>query len=138
LLAHLKISMTVAIFETSPYISERLIDLIAEKNGDIDFQKYTKRTEAVEYLRNPLPGTILMDVRFVGSQFEEMFNQFRKNENITLIVMHQVMDEQTREKYQAIGADHLVDLYHDFEKIPALIREIRTKITYENNEGTRF
>ena len=92
--------MTVAIFETSPYISERLIDLIAEKNGDIDFQKYTKRTEAVEYLRNPLPGTILMDVRFVGSQFEEMFNQFRKNENITLIVMHQVMDEQTREKYQ--------------------------------------
>lgn len=119
--------MTVAIFETSPYISERLIDLIAEKNKDVVFKKYSTRAEAVEYLRHPLPGTILMDVRFVGSQFEEMFRQYESNAATCLIVMHQVMDEQTREKYLAVGADHLVDLYHDFEKIPALISVIRKK-----------
>lgn len=116
--------MTVAIFETSPYISERLVDLIAEKNEDVVFKKYSNRSEAVEYLRNPLPGAILMDVRFVGSYFEQVFDQYKSNTDTRLIVMHQVMDEPTREKYLAIGTDHLVDLYHDFEKIPALIREI--------------
>lgn len=116
--------MTVAIFETSPYISERLVDLIAEKNEGVVFKKYSNRSEAVEYLRNPLPGAILMDVRFVGSYFEQVFDQYKSNTDTRLIVMHQVMDEPTREKYLAIGTDHLVDLYHDFEKIPALIREI--------------
>jgi DNA-binding NarL/FixJ family response regulator len=116
--------MTVAIFETSPYISERLVDLIAEKNEGVVFKKYSNRSEAVEYLRNPLPGAILMDVRFVGSYFEQVFDQYKSNTDTRLIVMHQVMDELTREKYLAIGTDHLVDLYHDFEKIPALIREI--------------
>jgi len=116
--------MTVAIFETSPYISERLVDLIAEKNEGVVFKKYSNRSEAVEYLRNPLPGAILMDVRFVGSYFEQVFDQYKSNTDTRLIVMHQVMDEPTREKYLAIGTDHLVDLYHDFEKIPVLIREI--------------
>lgn len=116
--------MTVAIFETSPYISERLVDLIAEKNEGVVFKKYSNRTEAVEYLRNPLPGAILMDVRFVGSYFEQVFKNYKSNTGTRLIIMHQVMDEPTREKYLAIGTDHLVDLYHDFEKIPVLIREI--------------
>lgn len=116
--------MTVAIFETSPYISERLVDLIAEKNEGVVFKKYSNRTEAVEYLRNPLPGAILMDVRFVGSYFEQVFENYKSNTGTRLIIMHQVMDELTREKYLAIGTDHLVDLYHDFEKIPVLIREI--------------
>lgn len=116
--------MTVAIFETSPYISERLVDLIAEKNEGVVFKKYSNRTEAVEYLRNPLPGAILMDVRFVGSYFEQVFKNYKSNTGTRLIIMHQVMDEPTREKYLAIGTDHLVDLYHDFEKIPVLIRDI--------------
>lgn len=131
-------NMTVAIFETSPYISDRLVDLIAEKNDDVVFRKYSKRADAVEYLRNPLPGAILMDVRFVGSYFDQVFNQYKPAEGTRLIVMHQVMDEPTREKYLAVGTDYLVDLYHDFEKIPLLIKEIGFKKTYENKEGTRF
>lgn len=130
--------MTVAIFETSPYISERLVDLIAEKNEEVVFKKYTNRAEAVEYLRNPLPGAILMDVRFVGSYFDQVFSQYKSAEDTRLIVMHQVMDEHTREKYLAVGTDYLVDLYHDFEKIPLLIKEISIKRAYKKNEGTRF
>ncbi|HRE37277.1 MAG TPA: hypothetical protein PK977_01120 [Chitinophagaceae bacterium] len=116
--------MTVAIFETSPYISERLVDLIAEKNEGVVFKKYSNRAEAVEYLGNPLPGAILMDVRFVGSYFDQVFKNYKSNTGTRLIIMHQVIDEPTREKYLAIGTDHMVDLYHDFEKIPVLIREI--------------
>jgi len=116
--------MTVAIFETSPYISERLEDLIAEKNEGVVFKKYSNRAEAVEYLGNPLPGAILMDVRFVGSYFDQVFKNYKSNTGTRLIIMHQVIDEPTREKYLAIGTDHMVDLYHDFEKIPVLIREI--------------
>lgn len=130
--------MTVAILETSPYIADRLADLIAENNEDIVFKKYSNKAEAVEYLHNPLAGVILMDVRFVGSHFEEIFKQFRKNENITLIVLHQVMDEQTKEKYLAVGTDYLIDLYHDFEKIPLLIKESSVKKTYKNNNETHF
>lgn len=116
--------MTVAIFETSPYISERLVDLIAEKNEGVVFKKYSNRAEAVEYLGNPLPGAILMDVRFVGSYFDQVFKNYKSNTGTRLIIMHQVIDEPTREKYLAIGTDHMVDLYHDFAKIPVLIREI--------------
>ncbi len=123
--------MTVAIFETSPFITDRLVDLIIEKNEGVVFKKYYNRPEAIEYLRNPLPGVILIDIRFIGDQFENMFSLYNKSGVTTLIVMYQVMDESVRNKYITMGVDQLIDLYHDFEKIPQLIKDSRKKITNE-------
>lgn len=123
--------MTVAIFETSPFITDRLVDLIIEKNEGVVFKKYYNRPEAIEYLRNPLPGVILIDIRFIGDQFENMFSLYNKSDVTTLIVMYLVMDESVRNKYITMGVDQLIDLYHDFEKIPQLIKDSRKKITNE-------
>lgn len=123
--------MTVAIFETSPFITDRLVDLIIEKNEGVVFKKYYNRPEAIEYLRNPLPGVILIDIRFIGDQFENMFSLYNKSDVTTLIVMYLVMDESVRNKYITMGVDQLIDLYHDFEKIPGLIKDSRKKITNE-------
>lgn len=125
--------MTIAIIETSPYIANRLEDMIKEKNEGVVFKKYSKMDEAMEYLSNPLPGAILMDVRFAGSHFETLFNRFKKIENLTLIVMHQAIDEQSKEKYLSAGVDYLIDLYYDFEKLPLMIKAIIEKGTHKNN-----
>jgi response regulator RpfG family c-di-GMP phosphodiesterase len=121
--ATLKKKMTVAILETSIQIADRLADIITEKAGAVVFKKYYNRNGAVEYLRNPLPGAILLDIRFFGRHADEMIRQLNKKGSTILIVMYQIMDEATQKKLITAGVDHLIDLYHDFEKIPSLIED---------------
>lgn len=118
--------MPVLIFEKSAAISKRLTELImdAEKNNPV-FVAATF-TEAVRLMQNTNYSTVLLNLHFPGNLSLELLKRIKINKpDSNVIIMYTYASECQLQQCICFGANHLVNLYEEFVKIPSLILQVR-------------
>lgn len=121
--------MVVGIIDNSITIIERLEAIISESNSDIQHFNANKYLQALELINLKKVNVLLIDFSFSensGFTFLQ-YVKFRYPQ-IAVIIMFNDEILLNREKCLNAGADFIFDKYHDFEKIPYLINQIRKKI----------
>ena len=105
-------------------ISDRLVDLISETTKGIQFYKASSYNKAMDFLKtSEPPNTIILDWELSGSKSVDILKKIREvNEKAVIIVLSVYQDPNTQVQCKKFKVDFLLDKYHEFEKIPALIK----------------
>ena len=128
--------MAILIFERSAEISVRLADFIKETTRNKEVYYANSYVEAVSLLQEINARAVILDANFPTNQSMVLSGLIKKaNPETMVIIMYTYSDETILDQFREIGADHLLNKYDDFEKIPALIIANQEK---ERKTGKKF
>jgi two-component system, NtrC family, response regulator AtoC len=120
--------MTILIIEESLLIGGRIRNLLAE-TGNIDtIYQSVEHKKAAAFFDNIKPQVVLLDMCLPGSITIELLQQIKDSPQQTAVVaLVNCEDYRKQLKCMTIGADYILDKYHEFEKIPQIVDRIVSK-----------
>ena len=125
---------TVLIIEESLLISGRIRSLLLETASERAIYQSVEHKKAALLFEEIKPQAVLLDMCVPGTTSIELLQQIKKpGSQTTVVALVNCDDYQRKLKCITIGADYILDKYHEFEKIPGIINIIVSK---RNPEST--
>lgn len=120
--------MNVAIFDDSMQIIQRLKELVQE-SGVVEKIDWALTYEnAFSLLKHQITDVVIIDLNFDNNKTYELLKEIKSNfKRIKIIVLSIHIDEDIQNDCLQHGADYFFDKYHEFEKIPGLIKSFYKK-----------
>jgi len=120
--------MVLLIVYSSGLIIERLANLVSDTLTDTSIYKAESFDEAAFICEGIKPDIVLLDIALPENKSIDLFNMIKRgNQKTGFIILSSSMDVVTQWQLKQLGADFILDKYHDFEKIPATINSIVAK-----------
>ena len=121
--------MRVLVVDDSRVVRAGLTELI----GDLEFVEQIDEagdgSEALDAAARSTPQVVLLDLRMPHVNGLEVLRRLKRSGSApAVIVLTNHPTASHRERCLAAGAMHFLDKTHDFERIPALLRELHTRL----------
>jgi len=117
--------MRVFIADDSAVIVERLADLLKEIPGVELAGHASNATEAVRCIRQIKPDAVILDFQMPGGSGLDVLRAIRPDHpNLHVLICTNYPYPQYREGCLGAGANFFLDKSSEFEKIPAILREL--------------
>ena len=114
--------MTVVIIESSVLISGRIKNLLVEKEQEMVVYQSIGYKKAVLLLDEVEPDVVLLDMYMPGNMSINLLKNIKENKANTIIMALVNREDHDKQlKCRSVGADLVLDKYHEFEDIPGLI-----------------
>jgi DNA-binding NarL/FixJ family response regulator len=114
--------MTVLIIESSVLISGRIKNLLVEKSQEMAIYQSIGYKKAVLLLDEIDPDVVLLDMYMPGNSSINLLKNIKENKaNSIIMALVNREDHDKQLKCRSVGADLILDKYHEFEEIPGLI-----------------
>jgi DNA-binding response OmpR family regulator len=114
--------MTVLIIESSVLISGRIKNLLVEKGPEIPIYQSIGFKKAVLLLDEIDPDIVLLDMYMPGNMSINLLKNIKEcKANSIVMALVNREDHDMQFKCRSVGADLILDKYHEFEEIPGLI-----------------
>ena len=114
--------MTVLIIETSVLISGRIKNLLVEKGEETTIYQSIGYKKAVLLLDEIDPDVVLLDMYMPGNMSINLLKNIKESKaNSIVMALVNREDHDKQLKCRSVGADLVLDKYHEFEAIPGLI-----------------
>jgi DNA-binding NarL/FixJ family response regulator len=114
--------MTVLIIESSVLISGRIKNLLVEKAGETTIYQSIGYKKAVLLLDEIDPDVVLLDMYMPGNMSVNLLKNIKESKaNSIVMALVNREDHDKQLKCRSVGADLILDKYHEFEEIPRLI-----------------
>jgi len=126
--------MRILIIDSSVLIIDRWQQLLNELDfvsivyGAVSYKDGIRMYEEIN------PDVILLDSNLARKEWILLLKEIKsRNKTKTVIVFSNSKDELILKISTAHGADFVFDKYHDFEKIPLILRSISEKLNEEQS-----
>lgn len=120
--------MTILIIEESLLIGGRIRSLLLESGNVETIYQSVEHARATAVLKKDTPQVVLLDMCLPGTLALELLGNIKKEYPSTSVVaMVNCEDYRKQLKCISIGADFILDKYHEFEKIPKVVELISCK-----------
>lgn len=117
--------MNILIVDHSELIIERLEEMIAESNMSCTVIRAISYEQAAQQIQSHQPFLVIMDSQLEKNHSRSLLKEIKMTQpDLPVIVLANHLDEQVTAEFSASGADFLLDKYHEFEKIPAIIKSL--------------
>jgi DNA-binding NarL/FixJ family response regulator len=125
--------MRVFIADDSRAIVERLADLLEEVPGAQVVGQAGDVPEAVRSIRKMKPDALILDLQMPGGSGLDVLRAIRTDHpHLYVLICTNYPHPQYRDECLSAGANSFIDKSAEFEKIPAILRELmhnETKIS---------
>jgi len=119
--------------DSSPLIVQRLEEMLSEVAIITAIYSSVCYENALKLYIEKRPGVVLLGISLQAFQPINLLAQIKKHNYKTQVIVLSIDgDEYTYEQCQLLGADHLLDKYRDFEKLPGIIHSISTSVKLIN------
>ncbi|MGC9471996.1 MAG: response regulator transcription factor [Bacteroidales bacterium] len=123
--------MVVVIIDRTPFTMSRLAAMLAETEEVDVMVKVVNPEDAKEKVMQYQPDVVIMDLNLTGTDSLGLIMEIsRVHQKIRWIGLTSYAVEQYRKTCREAGVEYCLDKNHDFERIPALLKKIKT-----NNSG---
>jgi len=123
--------MVVVIIDRTPFTMSRLAAMLAETEEVDVMVKVVNPEEAREKVKQYNPNVVIMDLNLSGIDSMGLISDLlRDRPDVRWIGLTSYAVEQYRKTCREAGVEYCLDKNHDFERIPALLKKIKT-----NNSG---
>jgi DNA-binding NarL/FixJ family response regulator len=120
--------MTILIIEESLLIGGRITNLLAETGDAETVYQSVEHAGAAKVFEKDKPQVVLLDMSLPGTLPIELLQKIKDSSAGTAVVaLVNCEDYRKQLKCITIGADYLLDKYHEFEKIPQIVDSILSK-----------
>ena len=117
--------MRVFIADDSSVVVERLADLLKEVPGAQLVGQAGDVPDAVRSIQKMKPDALILDLQMPGGSGLDVLRAVRKDcPRLRVLICTNYPYPQYREECLSAGADYFLDKSADFEKIPAIFREL--------------
>ena len=117
--------MKVFIADDSSAVVERLADLLEEVPGAQLVGRAGDVTEAVRSVQKMKPDTLILDLQMPGGSGLDVLRAIRADHpHLYVLICTNYPYPQYREECLGAGANFFLDKSAEFEKIPAILREL--------------
>jgi len=117
--------MRVFIADDSAVIVERLADLLKEIPGVQLAGHATDATEAIRCIQRIKPNAVILDFQMPGGSGLDVLRAIGpEHPGLHVLICTNYPYPQYREECLGAGADFFLDKSSEFEKIPAILREL--------------
>jgi two-component system response regulator DevR len=122
--------MNILLVDDSQLVREQLLSLLSGIKGVENIGQAESLPEAMAALKKMPINVMILDIIMQGGSGMEVLAMMKKNRNKPplVIVLTNYPFDQLRDKCLAAGADYFFDKSADFEKIPALLQELKGRI----------
>jgi DNA-binding response OmpR family regulator len=100
--------MKILIFENSKQIAERLINMVYETVKDITFYKAGSYSEALHFLEECDPDTVLLNLNYPGDKGIELLKKIKASNDKTVVITI-LNGEREFKRWEKHGADFIFD-----------------------------
>ena len=120
--------MKVYIADDSRVVVERLADLLKEVPGAQFVGRAGDVLEAMQGIQDTKPDALILDLQMPGGSGLEVLRAVRADfPRLQVLICTNYAYAQYRKECLAAGANFFLDKSCDFEKIPAILRELIRK-----------
>lgn len=117
--------MEILIVDSSLQIIKRLEELLSEAKNIKTIHRVVSYAQASAFFNTGIPDVVLLDTGLPGNKSVDLLKEIKAaNTKTAVIVLSIHIDELTMKKHISAGADYFLDKYHEFEKIPVIIKNI--------------
>jgi DNA-binding NarL/FixJ family response regulator len=122
--------MKVFIADDSSAVVERLADLLEEVRGAQLVGQAGDVPEAIRCIQKTKPDAVILDLQMPGGTGVDVLRAIRADHPyIFVLICTNYPYSQYREECLSAGANFFLDKSSEFEKIPAILRELINKET---------
>lgn len=133
-MSHEKLYMRILIIDGSVLIIDRWqqllneLDFVSMVYGAVSYKDGIRVYEEIN------PDVILLDSNLARKEWILLLKEIKsRNKTKTVIVFSNSKDDHIQKLSTAHGANFVFDKYHDFEKIPLILRSISEKLNEEQS-----
>lgn len=117
--------MRVFITDDSKIVVERLADLLKDVSGVKVVGQAGNALEAVLSIHETNPDAVILDLQMPGGSGLDVLRAIRRGHpRLQVLICTNFAYPQYREKCMAAGANYFLDKSADFDKIPAILRQL--------------
>lgn len=117
--------MVLLIVDRSLQIVERLANLLQEAGMGMTIYKTTTYTEAAGVVEKASLRIIILDRHLPNGQSIRLLELAKeKKTGIAVIMLTSKPEPGVIAQYRLSGADYVLDKYHEFEKLPGIVKNI--------------
>jgi DNA-binding NarL/FixJ family response regulator len=120
--------MNVLLVDSSVLIMERLGQIISEVDGILSVLNAVSYESAIQLLEAQNPGILLIDSLLQDNGCKKILTYIKTlGLKKTVFVLLNGEEKDVKDDFALLGANFVLDKYHEFEKIPTLINTILIK-----------
>lgn len=117
--------MTILIIDRSNQIIERFESLVLEADSALIIYKSTIFRQSRILFYKFHPEVVLLDMEIRANKGFDLLKHIKELRNETIVVaLSTLVNPGIREESEKLGADYFLDKYHEFDRIPAIIKKI--------------
>lgn len=117
--------MRVFIIDDSKIVVERLADLLKDVSGVKVVGQAGNALEAVLSIQETNPDAVILDLQMPGGSGLDVLRAIRRGHpRLQVLICTNFAYPQYRDKCMAAGANYFLDKSADFDKIPAILRQL--------------
>lgn len=117
--------MRVFITDDSKIVVERLADLLKYVSGVKVVGQAGNALDAVLSIRETNPDAVILDLQMPGGSGLDVLRAIRRGHpRLQVLICTNFAYPQYRDKCMAAGANYFLDKSADFDKIPAILRQL--------------
>lgn len=117
--------MRLLIIESSIEIILRLEEMLSELATVGTIHSAASYEKGLKLFHEKKPDVVLMDIFLPENKSLSLLAEMKTaNDNTSFIVLLSNAIDFKNEWCKMLGADHFIDKYHDFERIPAIVNGI--------------
>ena len=123
---YFEIQMKILIIDNSVEMIERLEEIISEAPVSAIIYGALSYEAALKSFKENMPEVVLLDISLSGNRAITILKEIKEIEPATTIIVLSInTDDKLKEQCRILSADFFLDKYYEFEKIPAIINDIR-------------
>lgn len=120
--------MEVLLYDDSGQISERLIEVIGVTINEFFFYQAASAKQLIKILTEKQPAAAVLHLAYANRSAAELIKIINAVSSKTdIIILFDVADEYNAALFNIRSGNYVFDTYKDFDKIPAVMREIMKK-----------
>lgn len=117
--------MRVFITDDSKIVVERLADLLKDVSGVKVVGQAGNALDAVLSIQETNPDAVILDLQMPGGSGLDVLRAIRRGHpRLHVLICTNFAYPQYRDKCMAAGANYFLDKSADFDKIPAILRQL--------------
>jgi DNA-binding NarL/FixJ family response regulator len=121
--------MRVLIADNSELIVQRLEELLSESTFILMTDRAYSYEAAQQLFTQNKPDVVVLDINLPGYTSYRLLKEIKEEAPQTVVIVMSIcLDECMLQQCTNLGADFFFDKYHEFEKIPAIISGVASKL----------
>ncbi|HRI25165.1 MAG TPA: response regulator [Ferruginibacter sp.] len=121
--------MKILIVDSAAWMPDRIASLLTETEGEKTLYKAFTYQEALSVFHETRPAVVILDKNLPDSGSITLLKEIKSvKKDTVVIVLSFRIDLNAERQCKRAGADHFLDKYNEFEKIPSIIEHINTVI----------